>query len=50
VPIQPDGVGTHFLTGRYRAADLESVPEAEVRIQLDGRIVLTGIGGAFLVS
>ncbi len=33
----------HFLTGRYTAADLAQVPEAEVVITPDGDVILTGI-------
>lgn len=33
----------HFLTPRYSAVDLGSIPEAEVFIQPDGDVVLTGI-------
>jgi anaerobic ribonucleoside-triphosphate reductase activating protein len=33
----------HFLTPRYTAADLESVPEAEVIIAPDGGVELSGI-------
>jgi anaerobic ribonucleoside-triphosphate reductase activating protein len=33
----------HFLTGRYNMADLESVPQAEVILNADGEIILSGI-------
>jgi anaerobic ribonucleoside-triphosphate reductase activating protein len=33
----------HFLTGRYTAADLETVPAAEVVIAPDGSVVASGI-------
>jgi anaerobic ribonucleoside-triphosphate reductase activating protein len=33
----------HFLTGRYHMADLESVPQAEVILNADGEIILSGI-------
>jgi anaerobic ribonucleoside-triphosphate reductase activating protein len=33
----------HFLTPRYTSSDLESVPEAEVIINPDGGVVLSGI-------
>ena len=33
---------THFLTGRYSAADLAAVPPAEVLIEPDGTVVLSG--------
>jgi anaerobic ribonucleoside-triphosphate reductase activating protein len=34
---------THFLNGRYSLQDLELVPEAEVLINPDGSVALTGI-------
>jgi anaerobic ribonucleoside-triphosphate reductase activating protein len=33
----------HFLTGRYAPADLQAVPEAEVVIEPDGEVVVSGI-------
>ncbi|WP_428264981.1 4Fe-4S single cluster domain-containing protein [Haliangium sp.] len=33
----------HLLSDRYRQADVEATPEAEIRIEADGRIVLTGV-------
>ena len=33
----------HFLSSRYSAADLEAVPEAEVIINPNGEIILSGI-------
>lgn len=33
----------HFLTGRYTAADLEAVPQAEIIVKPDGEIILSGI-------
>jgi anaerobic ribonucleoside-triphosphate reductase activating protein len=33
----------HFLSSRYTANDLEAVPEAEVCIEPNGEIILTGI-------
>ncbi|HVX45941.1 MAG TPA: 4Fe-4S single cluster domain-containing protein [Mycobacteriales bacterium] len=33
----------HFFTDRYGPADLEAVPEAEVIVHPDGRLVLTGV-------
>ena len=34
---------THLFGGRYTAADLEAVPDAEVVIRPDGAVVVTGI-------
>jgi anaerobic ribonucleoside-triphosphate reductase activating protein len=34
---------THFLTGRYGAQDFQSIPEAEIWIEPDGQILLSGI-------
>jgi anaerobic ribonucleoside-triphosphate reductase activating protein len=36
----------HFLTDRYGAGDLQSVPEAEVVITPDGHLLMTGIDPA----
>lgn len=33
----------HLLTDRYTAADIAAVPEAEIRIDAQGRIHLTGV-------
>lgn len=33
----------HLLSERYRAADVEATPEAEIRIDAQGRVVLTGV-------
>ena len=33
----------HFLTGRYTAADLDAVPQAEIIVTPDGEIILSGI-------
>jgi anaerobic ribonucleoside-triphosphate reductase activating protein len=33
----------HLLSERYGAADVEATPEAEIRIDAQGRVVLTGV-------
>jgi len=33
----------HVFTGRYRRADVEATPVAEVRIGADGAVILTGV-------
>lgn len=33
----------HLLTSRYRVEDVEATPEAEIRIDARGRVVLTGV-------
>lgn len=33
----------HLLSERYSAADVEATPEAEIRIDAQGRVVLTGV-------
>jgi anaerobic ribonucleoside-triphosphate reductase activating protein len=33
----------HLLSDRYRAADVEATPEAEIRIDARGQVVLTGV-------
>jgi anaerobic ribonucleoside-triphosphate reductase activating protein len=33
----------HILSERYGAADVEATPEAEIRIDAQGRVVLTGV-------
>ena len=33
----------HWLGDRYRAADVEATPEAEIRIDARGQVVLTGV-------
>ncbi len=38
-----DNQRIHLLSSRYTIADIDAVPEAEVQIQADGTIVLTGV-------
>lgn len=33
----------HFLTGRYTAADLAAVPQAEILLSPEGEVILSGI-------
>lgn len=38
----------HLLTSRYGRSDFQSVPESELLIEPDGRVVLSGVGGFLL--
>ena len=38
-----DNKTVHFLSGRYRQADIEAVPESEVIIAPDGQITISGV-------